>query len=108
MSAPFATTLRSRPGAIRLGTGDEQLITLRVEIPEVWDTVRFQVPADLPVAVLKERALGEMMPDAEHPEDFVVKLGGWEVLDEQLSVTAAGATQGSIFLLTSRRRRPVR
>jgi len=108
MSAPFTTSLRSRPGTIRLGTGAEPLITLRVQIPEVWDTVRFEAPADMPVGVLKARALEAMLPDAGHPEDYVMKLGGWEVLDEQASIAAAGGTSGSIFLLTSRRRRPVR
>lgn len=108
MSAPFTASLRSRPGTIRLGTGTEPLITLRVQIPEVWDTVRFEAPPDTPVVVLKERALQAMLPDAGHPEDFVMKIGGWEVLDEQASLAAAGAASGSIFLLTSRRRRPVR
>jgi hypothetical protein len=46
--------------------------------------------------------------DAEMAEDYVMKLAGWEVLDENLSLSAAGARSGSIFLLTSRRRRPVR
>jgi hypothetical protein len=35
-------------------------------------------------------------------------LRGFEVLDEDLPLTGAGASDGSIFLLTSRRRRPVR
>lgn len=108
MSAPFTASLRSRPGSIRLGTGDGPLVTLRVQIPEAWDTVRFEVPPDTPVAVLKERALEAMLPDAAHAEDFVMKLAGWEVLNEQASIRDAGATSGSIFLLTSRRRRPVR
>lgn len=108
MSAPFTASLRSRPGTIRLGTGAEPLVTLRVQIPEVWDTVRFEVPPDTPVAVLKERALEAMLPDAAHAEDFVMKLAGWEVLNEQASIRDAGGESGSIFLLTSRRRRPVR
>ena len=108
MTAPFTASLRTRPEAIRLGTGAEPLITVRVQVPEVWDTVRVEAPADTPVAVLKQRALEFILPDAEHPEDFLVKLGGWEVLDEQASIAAAGATSGSIFLITSRRRRPVR
>jgi hypothetical protein len=108
MSAPFTATLRSRPDALRLGTGSEPLITLRVQVPEVWDTIRVEAPADLSVAVLKERALAELLPDAAHPEDYLMKLGGWEVLDEHVSLAAAGARSGSIFLLTSRRRRPVR
>jgi hypothetical protein len=77
-------------------------------VPEVWDTIRVEAPADTPVSVIKERALEALLPDAEYPEDFVVKLAGWEVLDENASLSAAGASQGSIFLLTSRRRRPVR
>jgi hypothetical protein len=48
------------------------------------------------------------MSDAEHPEDFVIKLRGWELLDESQSLAAAGAGNGSTFLVTSRRRRPVR
>ena len=36
------------------------------------------------------------------------KLRGWEVLDEGASLADAGATDGSIFLLTHRRRRPVK
>ena len=108
MTMPFTATLRTRPEAIRLGTGAEPLITVRVQVPEVWDTVRVEAPADTPVAVLKQHALQAILPDAEHPEDFLVKLGGWEVLDEQASIAAAGATAGSIFLITSRRRRPVR
>ncbi len=109
MSAPFTSGLRSRPGSIRLGTGVEPLITLRVQVPEVWDTVRVEAPADTPVSVVKERALEVLVPaDAGSPEDYVMKLAGWEVLDENVSLSAAGATAGSIFLLTSRRRRPVR
>lgn len=109
MSAPFTSQLRSRPGGLRLGTGNEPVITLRVQVPEVWDTIRVDAPADTPVSVVKERALQALMPDelANHA-DFVMKVGGWEVLDERVSLTDAGVGNGSIFLLTSRRRHPVR
>ena len=43
----------------------------------------------------------------EH-EDFVVKLRGWEILDEAASLADAGVIDGSILLMTHRRRRPVR
>ena len=39
---------------------------------------------------------------------FVVKLNGFEVLDENVSVADSGATNGSTFLVSYRRRRPVR
>ena len=47
-------------------------------------------------------------PGGELHEDFVLKLRGWEVLDESASLADVGAVDGSIFLLTHRRRRPVR
>lgn len=105
---PFVAQIRSRPGVIRLGTGTEPVITVRVQVPEVWDTVRIDAPPDTAVAVVKDRALETLIPDEPHPEDYVIKLRGIEVLDESLSLAAAGAVNGSIFLVTSRRRRPVR
>ena len=108
MTTPFTAQLRSRPGVIRLGTGNDPVITLRVQVPEVWDTVRIDAPPDTPVVVLKQRALEALMPDVQHHEGYVIKLAGWEVLDESVSLTDAGAKNGSIFLLTDRRRRPVR
>lgn len=107
-AVPFVAEVRSRPGTLRLGTGTEPVITIRVQGAEVWDTVRIEAPPDTPVAVVKERALEALMPDETHPEDFVIKLRGWEVLDESLSLEAAGAINGSTFLIMSRRRRPVR
>jgi hypothetical protein len=107
-SIPFTAQLRSRPGELRLGTEGEPVITLRVQVPEVWDTVRLAAPADTPVAVIKSRALEVLLPDEPHHEGFVVKLGGWEVLDESASLADAGVQHGAILLVTSRRRRPVR
>ena len=43
-----------------------------------------------------------------NPGDFVLKLRGFEVLNEEVSLAEAGAVEGSIFLVTYRRRRPVR
>jgi hypothetical protein len=108
MSAPFVTSLRSRPGTIRLGNAGGPALTLRVQMPEVWDTVRFEASASEPVASLKGAALAALEPDAAYHDDYVLKLNGFEVLDEQASLADAGAMDGSIFLLTNRRRRPVR
>jgi len=38
----------------------------------------------------------------------VLKLRGWEILDENASLAEAGVVDGSILLMTYRRRRPVR
>ena len=107
--APFTANIRSRPGTvIRLGEPAQQVITLRVQLPEVWDVVRVETPPEEPVLSVKVRALDALMPAAEFHEDYVMKLNGFEVLDENASVADAGAVDGSIFLLTHRRRRPVR
>jgi hypothetical protein len=104
---PFVAQLRARPETIRLGTAGAPVITVRVQVPEVWDTVRIDAPPDTPVLTLKERALETLMSGADQAE-FVTKLRGFEVLDETASLSAAGALNGSTLLVTSRRRRPVR
>ena len=105
--APFVAQLRARPEVIRLGTPGEPVITVRVQVPEVWDTVRIDAPPDTPVLVLKERALETLMIGAQQAE-YVTKLRGFEVLDETASLSSAGVVTGSTLLVTSRRRRPVR
>ena len=107
MSAPFVTTLRSRGEALRIGEGTDT-ITVRVEMPEVWDTVKVVATTGTTVAALKSHALAALFPSAESGTAFVMKLKGWEVLDESVTLTQAGAVDGSIFLLTHRFRRPVR
>jgi len=106
--APFVTNLRVRPDAIVLGADHEPRWTVRVQMLEVWDTVQVITPPSEPVVAIKVRALEALYPDAEFHEDYVLKLNGWEVLDENASIEGTGALDGSIFLLTSRRRRPVR
>jgi hypothetical protein len=108
MSAPFVTTLRSRKSTIHLTEDAASAITIRVEMPEVWDVVAIVVSPSERVLTVKVRALEALFPEAEHHEDFVVKLRGWEILDEAASLADAGAIDGSILLLTHRRRRPVR
>jgi hypothetical protein len=106
-SVPFVARLRTG-AALDLSRNGEQAITIRVELAELWDSVRISVSPNEPVVTVKRAAL-EAMGDGDNPtEEFVMKLRGWEVLDEGASVADAGATDGSIFLLTHRRRRPVR
>ena len=105
----FTGQLRSRPDTIVLGAGDAaERWTIRVQSAEAWDAVRFSAPPTEPVIALKARALEELTPRAGGVEDYVLKLGGVEVLDESATLAAAGALDGSIFLLAHRRRRPVR
>jgi hypothetical protein len=108
MSAPFVTGLRSRPSTIRLSPDGADVVTIRVEMPEVWDVVRIAVAPSEPVLAVKVRALAALFPEAQLHEDFVLKLRGWEILDEAASLADAGVIDGSILLLTHRRRRAVR
>ena len=84
-------------------------ITVRVQMPESWDTVKVVASPDEPVLAVKVRALAVLAPSADYHEEFVLKLKGWEVFDEEsTSLAAAGAVDGSVFLLQHRYRRPVR
>jgi hypothetical protein len=107
--APFVTTLRARPAVITVGDASATTtLHLRVEMPEVWDTVRIDAPPTEPVRAIKVHALQALAPEALFQDDYVVKLRGNEVLDETKSLQAAGAIDGSIFVVTRRHRRPVR
>lgn len=107
MSAPFASQLRTRE-TIRLAGDGQGAISVRVQLPELWDVLRFEVAPTQTVQALKLATLERLAPDAQFPENFVMKLGGWEILDERATISDVGAVSGSTFLLTSRRRRPVR
>lgn len=112
MTAPFVTQLRSRPGvSVIPESGNEAgagVLSLRVEMPEVWDVARVDAAPTEPVLAVKVHALAALYPKARSHEDFVIKLRGNEIFDEGQSLADAGARDGSIFLLTHRRRRPVR
>ena len=109
-NAPWVAALRARPGTLVAGDASAAgpRWTVRVEVPEVWDTVRVSAPPAEPVLAVKVLALAALMPDAAFHDDFVVKLNGAEVRDENAALERAGARDGSIFVVTARRRRPVR
>ncbi len=108
MTSRFVSQLRTREEALQLAPAGTTGVTVRVESPETWDTIKAIVSLDEPVRTLKGRALEILFPLGAQSGDYVLKLRGWEVLDENVSIAAAGATDGSIFLLTQRRKRPVR
>lgn len=108
MSAPFVTQLRTRGDVIQMAPAGATSITVRVEMPEVWDVVRVAVAPSDSVLAVKLRALAALYTASEPADAFVMKLRGFEVLDESATLADVGAVDGSIFLLTHRRRRPVR
>lgn len=100
--------LRARPGVIALGPDTDTAITVRVQMPELWDTVAVRCPADTSVLALKQAALDAFGQHLHPAPEFVMKLRGHEVLHELVTLTDAGARDGSTFLLSYRHRRPVR
>lgn len=107
MTVPFVSKLRARPVTVRLGPPDAETIFVRVEIPEIWDVIRLAVPSSETVLGVKVAALAALDPRGDQ-RDYVMKLRGFEMLDEQHTLAEAGARDNSTFLLTRRRRRPVR
>ena len=72
-TTPFVAQLRARPETLRLGTPGAPVITVRVQVPEVWDTVRVDASPDTPVVTVKEGALVTLLPKADQAE-YVVAL----------------------------------
>lgn len=106
MSTAFVTRLRAaRPPIIMSGSG---ALTLRVQMADLWETVRVVTDPDTSVMDVKQRVVLEFFPTHGFLDEFVLKLRGWEMLDERQSLSKAGVIDGSILLLAYRRRRPVR
>jgi hypothetical protein len=83
-------------------------VNLRVQLLERWDRIAVDVKPDTSVATLKRDSLAAFGLAAAQDADYVLKLRGWEVLGESRSIAESGARDGSTFLMTYRRRRPVR
>lgn len=106
MSVSFVQSVRARAEALQV-KGEGRTLRVRVEMPELWDVVKVQVAESATVLDVKKAVLAELVPSA-HELDYVMKLRGLEVLDEGRTLAESGAIDGSIFLLSHRRRRPVR
>ena len=104
---PFVSGLRTQGAAFRLGSGSGPLLQLRAQVLEAWDAIRVDADPSASVKSLKQLALKELYPDAQKDDQYVVKLHGWEILDESAPISSTGAKNGSIFLISDRRRRPV-
>ena len=107
-AAPFVTSIRTSGEIVRLASGDEPVLHIRVQAADLWDSVRVDAPPTEPVISVKRAALNALYPDGIDADEFVVRLRGFEILDEPRSLAEAGVSNGSILLLVSRRRRPIR
>ena len=108
MTPPFVSQLRTGPEVLVIGSGGGPRLHLRVQLADVWDTVRVEAPASEPLISVKLRVLEELGVEPVDQVAYVTKLGGFEMLDENLSLQEIGVTDGSTLLLAVRRRRPVR
>jgi hypothetical protein len=99
--------LRTQGAAFRLGSGSGPLLQLRAQVLEAWDAIRIDADPSASVKSLKDLALKELYPDVQKNDQYMVKLHGWEILDENAPISSTAAKNGSIFLITDRRRRPV-
>jgi hypothetical protein len=106
-STPFVSGLRTQGKAYTLGSGSGPVLQLRAQVLEAWDAIRIDADSSASVKSLKHLALKELYPDVQNDDQYVVKLHGWEILDEDAPISSTEAKNGSIFLITDRRRRPV-
>jgi hypothetical protein len=104
---PFVSSLRTRGEPLRLGSQSAQMMHLRAQVLEAWDAIRIDADPQSSVKSLKELAMRELAPDVKNIDEYVVKLNGFEVLDEDAPISSTAAKNGSTFLITDRRRRPV-
>ena len=108
MTAPFVTEFRTSDEVVKVGGTDGDTLHLRVQAAELWDALRVDASPATTIETVKKAALGRFFPGGEPITDFVVKLRGYEILDESATLAAAGAKDGSTLLLLRRWRRPVK
>lgn len=108
MSVPFVSGIRTSDDVIVIGGGNGSVLHLRVQAAELWDTLRVDAPGSGSVESVKNAALDSFFPLGYNSSDYVVKLRGFEILDENQSLDTTGVKDGSTLLVSRRRRRPVR
>jgi hypothetical protein len=105
--APFVNSLRTRGEPFKLGAPSDKPLRLKAQVLEAWDAIPIDANPSASVRSLKQLALRELYPDVRHDDEYMVKLNGFEVLDEDAPISSTAARNGSTFLITDRRRRPV-
>ncbi len=106
-STPWVNGLRTRGSPFKLGSQTGNPLQLRAQVLEAWDAIAIDADPLASVKSLKQLALKELYPEVRNENDYVVKLHGFEILDEEAPLSSTDAKNGSTFLITDRRRRPV-
>jgi hypothetical protein len=104
---PFVNGLRTRGQSFKLGAPAGSPLQLKAQVLEAWDAIPIDADPSASVKSLKQLALRELYPDSKHEREYVIKLNGFEILDEDAPISSTAARNGSTFLITDRRRRPV-
>mgnify|MGYP003576715603 CR=1 FL=1 len=108
MSTALVRQLRSHRPPLEMAPPGPSTVSFRVQILEQWDAIRVTASAETTIGEVKERVHAAFNPDYPYADEFVLKLHGWEMLDENVPIGQSGIVNGSIILLGDRRRRPVR
>jgi hypothetical protein len=108
MTIPFVSELRTTDDIIKVGNAEGDILHLRAQVAELWTALRIDASESTPVDAVKRAAISQFFPDGESSDDFVVKLRGFEILDEGVTLAASGVRDGSTLLISRRRRRPVK
>jgi hypothetical protein len=108
MSTAFVSQLRSNMPPLELAAPGPSTVSFRVQMAERWEAIRVTATPETTVREVKERVLAVFEPHQPYSDEFVLKLRGWEMLDEGTAIGQSGIVNGSIILLGDRRRRPVR
>lgn len=82
--------------------------TVKVTIADTWEPVLLDTTPDQTVAGMKLRALAAARIPADRADRYEVKFGGAKIRDESRTLGSLGVTNGSAFIVLSRRRRAVR
>jgi hypothetical protein len=82
-------------------------LTVRVWVPEVWDTVTLTLSPETTVGALKQAALEAATGRRPRAEHYVVKHRG-ALVDEHRTLAELGVRDGAPFIVLPSRRQPVR
>jgi hypothetical protein len=84
------------------------VLSVRVSVTDVWDTVALRLAPESTVAQLKTAALARATGRPEGPGPHVVKYRGALVADEGQTLAGLGVPDGAPFIVLPARRQPVR
>ena len=83
-------------------------LTIRVSVPDVWDTVLLRVAPHWTIARVKREALDVAMGRHVEADLYLAKFRGGRVIDESATLEALGVPDHGALIVLPERRLPVR